>query len=566
MKAIDKDTVKKIIYWSLAALVLLVVLLYSPKSMDLSYEATIYHPIYEWEEDGEIFRGTTVEPGDEIEISWIIPKDREIKYPALCFNTEFCAVEAYVEGELCFDIGMEEIKEHKVVSRRPIYITLPEDCYGKMVTLHIYPSVKGSFSCSSMYYGNIKDLSDFYYQMRRFAIIIGTFLLIIGVLLTFTIPFLTTIYKQTKNILFHGPLLMLLGCYFLCYNQVFYMIVPFPLFNNYLEYICLYLLPFVLQGAILTDGESSKPYMPGFIFMLVDGCFIVVTFVLSALGVIFIKDVLMIGHFMILLQGIITFVRLFLTTKAYKKTIQDQYLYNGKIAFYIVMSGTAILSFLAFVEMAIWYVSNHVDYNLNIILRGRFLMVGALVLAAAMISSYFFYTIASINEKNIKKDLEGLAYNDDLTELANRAYCEQKMEMLTRSKQKCIVISLDMDGLKEVNDSIGHAAGDEMLTTFANLLKEIFGGSLLLGRMGGDEFIVILDGVDTVFCEKLLWDLETAMEDFNLEEHPFELVVSGGYACSTETEDNNIYRTYLLADAEMYKNKKRKKELEGEKV
>lgn len=74
--------------------------------------------------------------------------------------------------------------------------------------------------------------------------------------------------------------------------------------------------------------------------------------------------------------------------------------------------------------------------------------------------------------------------------------------------------------------------------------------------------MVILDGEDVSKCEEQLWKLEVAMEDFNQTQDEFQLAVSGGYACSSELETLDIKRTYLKADEEMYRNKKRKKELE----
>ncbi|MCR5546931.1 MAG: GGDEF domain-containing protein [Lachnospiraceae bacterium] len=564
MENSNNSLMKRIVFGILAALVPLSALVSLPKSADVPYTSEVYYLVDDIEENGEPFTGRNLSRGEELVLTWEVLEDKSIAYPTLNLNTEYCAIEVYIDDELFFQYGDKETVTKKVFGRTPISIPLPEDCYGKTLSLHLYASQNVTFTTDAIYYGNIEDIGNFYFKNRRFALWVGMFLCVFGLLLTATVPFLKSIYSRSKNILFHGPLLLCLGIYFLSYNQLFFIILPKPLVSNYVEYLSLYILPFLVQGATLAE-RNSKINKVGKLFLLVDGVFIISSLILSFTGVIFIRNLLKVGHVFILIQGVITLFNFITQIKSYYASGQDQYLYNGKFGFLSVITGALIMDVLSFTELISWYVTNSLGNKYNIIMRGRFLMIGALILAACMIAAYFFYTIANINEQNIKKDLEGLAYNDELTELANRAYCEQKLEMLTRNKTKCIVISLDLDGFKQVNDSIGHGAGDKMLVEFSDILKSIFGGSTLLGRMGGDEFIVVLDGENIEKCEELLWGLEKELELFNEEEHEFQLEVSGGYACSSETKDYNANNTYLLADAEMYKNKKRKKELEGQK-
>lgn len=95
--------------------------------------------------------------------------------------------------------------------------------------------------------------------------------------------------------------------------------------------------------------------------------------------------------------------------------------------------------------------------------------------------------------------LEFLAYHDPLTGLPNRALLHDRMEQAMvdarRSHTQVAVLLLDLDQFKTVNDSLGHGAGDQLLATTARRLQAALRGSDTVGRLGGDEFLILLRGV-----------------------------------------------------------------------
>lgn len=109
----------------------------------------------------------------------------------------------------------------------------------------------------------------------------------------------------------------------------------------------------------------------------------------------------------------------------------------------------------------------------------------------------FTGTIQDITErKQAEEQLEKLAYFDPLTGLANRALFRRQIdEVLSRSLRSgasSALLLLDLDRFKEVNDSLGHAAGDELLAAVAHKISRLVEDSRLLARLGGDEFAVIV--------------------------------------------------------------------------
>ena len=91
--------------------------------------------------------------------------------------------------------------------------------------------------------------------------------------------------------------------------------------------------------------------------------------------------------------------------------------------------------------------------------------------------------------------LQTLAELDGLTGLYNRITMERRVDDHLRSKQPGTMIVLDLDHFKQVNDRYGHIAGDMLLCTIANVLKKMFSGRNLVGRVGGDEFVIFIPSV-----------------------------------------------------------------------
>jgi len=91
------------------------------------------------------------------------------------------------------------------------------------------------------------------------------------------------------------------------------------------------------------------------------------------------------------------------------------------------------------------------------------------------------------------KAVEQLARQDALTGLANRRNVEEHIEWRIAHERVFCVVILDLDGFKEVNDSYGHLAGDDLLKQFAREMRSNIRSSDIVGRWGGDEFIVVFD-------------------------------------------------------------------------
>lgn len=159
------------------------------------------------------------------------------------------------------------------------------------------------------------------------------------------------------------------------------------------------------------------------------------------------------------------------------------------------------------------------------------------------------------DRKLMEEKLKQLSIHDGLTGLYNRGFFEEELVRLERGRRFPISLILaDVDNLKEVNDSSGHAAGDEILKRAAQVLSSAFRAEDVITRIGGDEFVVILPNTDAAAVEAALLRVRQAFSDHNEVFADFPVRISFG----TSTADINMPLAEALknADAEMYREKK----------
>jgi len=123
-----------------------------------------------------------------------------------------------------------------------------------------------------------------------------------------------------------------------------------------------------------------------------------------------------------------------------------------------------------------------------------------LVLLGATLMAWLAYSLATLDQQ--RKKLQEIAMYDPLTHLPNRRLLGMKLDQIlerVRGRNPNVVVCyLDLDGFKLVNDNLGHAAGDQLLTIIAERLQSCLRECDLLARVGGDEFVVVLDDLGSI--------------------------------------------------------------------
>jgi diguanylate cyclase (GGDEF)-like protein/PAS domain S-box-containing protein len=159
------------------------------------------------------------------------------------------------------------------------------------------------------------------------------------------------------------------------------------------------------------------------------------------------------------------------------------------------------------------------------------------------------------DHKKAQNELSYLSYHDSLTGLFNRSSFEYTMRQLDNSTEKPIAIIIcDLDGLKLINDTLGHEDGDELITTAAKVISKSLDGKGMMARIGGDEFSIIVTGTSHTEIELICKEIADGIENYNSSMPRLPLSVSIGFAIG---EDSNISMRELFkqADNNMYRKK-----------
>lgn len=159
-----------------------------------------------------------------------------------------------------------------------------------------------------------------------------------------------------------------------------------------------------------------------------------------------------------------------------------------------------------------------------------------------------------LQRKSAERRLMHASLHDALTDLPNRAYISHKLKEWLQARREVALLYIDLDRYKLINDTLGHAAGDKVLIEVARRLRDSIRAIDMAGRMGGDEFVVLLDGIsDRAEIEQIARQVLHAIEKpFILENRAYFLSASIGVALAPAdaVEPQMLIKA---ADGAMYK-------------
>jgi len=163
------------------------------------------------------------------------------------------------------------------------------------------------------------------------------------------------------------------------------------------------------------------------------------------------------------------------------------------------------------------------------------------------------------NLKLTQEKLKVMAIRDPLTGVFNRNFFNEiianEIERTKRYGEKFLIVIMDIDNFKQINDNHGHLIGDWVLKECALILEKSIRASDLLVRFGGDEFLIVSRGGDFKECNVLISRINELTSDWNKEQTGLDFRLSVSSGCALFEEGKDLMEVIKEADLRMYQNK-----------
>ena len=531
------------------------------------YNTPNRHPVVQLEEGWTIYRGDSSFSADCLSTTGIDMMNKydtitlvntlpysDVNPAMLHFRSFLSTVDVYVDGRKIYSFGKDYAEKNKMIPKVQNYIPLPDNYPGKEVRIVIKSYENNAFSgINPITLGDCEDISMTLLQKHRLPLVVGVFMCVFGFLTLVLAPYIIFYNFHDYSIIFSAFVTLILGIYVLCFNDLFSQISDKIEIFSFIEYLALFMIPGTILAFVLAANQLEQKYL-GYIVLIFNALFVFGTATMHFLNICHICAFVSWLHILSIIEGVLIISILVINTiKKFSSNKED--LHKRVMSTNILLFGLIITLLFSIIDIVKYNIFKYFELE-DVKSDIDFLTVGALLFSICLLLNYFYHCIEYISEETVKKQLEGLAYTDALTGLFNRTKCELTLAGL---KGKYTIISFDLDYLKYTNDNYGHAAGDELLNGFADLLRQSFFDAAIIGRMGGDEFIVILPYVDDSRTENGLALLTDLMTDKNENESTLRYSASWGYASSESLKPKfttSAHSVYLLADKRMYNMKK----------
>ena len=519
---------------------------YPSITIDSGWTVTIGNEEYENVELSEIYTlfKSYQKIGDTLILSTEIPYIGDIPIPAIVYRSRYAAFDCYLDGKLIYEYGMDKYKKDDFVGEKYHFITLPRDYRWRVLTLKLVACERGAFSFfDPIYLGNQPDLLTHLISKHQFIILTGTFLFVFGLFfLTISLMFVT--YMPELKIQIFGALLCIdISLYIICYYNMLSLFLNTDI-ETEIEYFTLYMIVPLCYIMLHYIQEIRKKIliMTLFIISLLTPllqCILYYKFAIHFKSTLILFDI----NAMIM-YGIIIYY--FIKKLGKRKNFLSE---NMQLIGILALSTSGFIHFIGY-TLKTGHIVEIDNFTFPII------GLGSIFFAMAQLTYYLLYVTKTFAQRKESASLSHLAYADGLTNLPNRAKADKTLRDLDDEGSDYCIISIDLNGLKPVNDKFGHPAGDKYLLDFSKVLTSTFGHYGLCARIGGDEFLVIIKDAASLDITGLINRMNSALNVMNALYPTYDRSVSSGYAFSHECPGKGSHEVYLMADQRMYETKK----------
>lgn len=485
--------------------------------------------------------------GTEVILKRILPEEY-YSQTSLRMLIRYCAVQISIDYNMIFEKGMEAYSKNDILGSGYIWASLPEGYEGKEIEIRLLTGEKNSFSSV-----NSIMLVDSTYGIRWLVlnnittIAIAVFLMILGLLLLVSTGIIAGGDKRFHLLLYIGLFSLTIACWMIYNSRLIEVISNCFTVNVRIEYVSMYLAAIFLVMFIaeFMKKPAQKRWLHCealfFVFLLLVLGYLNESNIIHYCKTGFIFQLSVFAAIIPVIVELIVMVRR-LHLKAERSVLLG-------IVFFV----TAVILEL------VRYRYNKIcipEYQLT----QSFVPIGTLMFILLMLEAFCVVMMQRAVEDIEREKLYEMAYRDALTDLKNRAWCEKIMQEYQNSHKPVSIINIDLNYFKYVNDTYGHAKGDELLIDFAEILKEAFPQPACVGRMGGDEFIVILDYEIEEELEAKIQNLKKVVTERNQKSaEDKQISFAFGYASNENDKTLSVWKVYEAADHKMYEYKQKYK-------
>jgi len=488
--------------------------------------------------------------GDRIMLQRKLPKKWSMEEGVLRLNIRHSAVKMFIDDDPVYEYGFDRMEKNKTVGSGYLFINFPEEYKGKNLRLELWVSEDEIFTkLDSIRVYEWENAYRVLFTENRIPMLVGVFLLIFGLSTLIITMFAMLVSHKYARIFCISAFSICMGLWTLC-NYDIILIFSIPLYSkSLLEYLSLYLVPIPLLIYMYDNVKNLNNSVIKAVFQALFTVQVVFDVVIIGLHT---KDIVHCVAVLKYLQMLIVCHLVFFTVVVLMNLRTRNFLNRLYLVGMLVMVGCVGY------DLYSYYVER---YNGERVFKLKGMSaLGMMVFVFILIIEFYMKLSHKMLQEAERNSLIKSAYTDELTQLYNRRYCSEYMQQINEDQNAdYTVVCFDLNNLKVVNDTLGHAQGDILIKSAAEVIEKTFGKPGVVGRMGGDEFIAVLKNSRKERMETLLKQFQENIDKKNQAVPGLNLAIAFGCASSYEAGEKRVERLYQEADDRMYENKQQYK-------
>ncbi len=414
-----------------------------------------------------------------------------------------------------------------------LWIPLPQDAAGQNLTIRLKNSSSDNPSILA-FLGGADTLFLKYIKDNLYAVFFGSIFFLIGcaVVLVSHVFSRYLLDATRRTFLYLGIFIFLVGIWIVTDSDILQIFTGKTGFTTFLSFFSFMIMPYYFLKffcEVLTHKKRS--------IVILSRCFLFQTFfcTFTYLFRIFnLYQTLLITHILIVLSIIMVLKVGIWEIQNYRNLEMKK-----------IIAGITGFIFFCVIALILFYIRPVSIYS-------AFYGLGIFFLISCLLSASLGSLYSHLNRNASAEVYRRLAYTDTMTHLKNRSAFIQYQESAVFQKNRgCIVF--DINNLKQINDRYGHQKGDQMIVLAAKCIQDIFEKLGHCYRIGGDEFVVLLENVSEKIIVENLAKLDFVLSQINAAAD-FPLELAYGYSFHKKSK-NSVSQLFSEADEKMYQKK-----------